>query len=59
MDYEINRTKSKSGKRVMFYPTINGKRLSKTNFARKYDAKNLVKSAVAKYGAEKLEGMFA
>lgn len=59
MEYTIVRTPSKSGKRTLFYPTINGKRLTRTNFARKYDARNLVKAAVAKYGVDKLQEMFA
>lgn len=52
--YEIHRTKSRSGRRFMYYPTVNGKRLSKTNFARKYDARGLLRRAVALYGEERL-----
>ena len=59
MNYEMNRVPSKSGKRAMFYPTINGKRITKTNYARKYDAKALVRAAIEKYGVEKLQEMSA
>jgi len=40
-------TLSKSGKRKMFYPTIEGKRLSNTNFARRWEAANFGKYAEA------------
>lgn len=46
MDYEINRKLNKTGKRVMFYPTINGQRINATLFARKYDARNLAVSYI-------------
>jgi hypothetical protein len=46
------------GSRTFFYPLINGKRLTRTNFARKYDARNLVKAALKDYGAEKLHEIF-
>ena len=46
MKYEINRTKSKSGKRTMFYPTIQGKRFSRTNFARKWEAERFIKGII-------------
>lgn len=55
MKYQMNRVHK--GSRTLFYPTINGKRLNRINYARKYDAKNLVKAAVEKYGAEKLQEM--
>jgi len=57
MEYTIHRIPSKSGKRVLFYATINGKRLTKTNWARKYDARNVVKRAIEIYGEEKLMEM--
>lgn len=53
----IERVKSKSGKRTMYVPFINGKRLSSTKFARKYDAKNLIKLFVRQYGEDKLDAM--
>lgn len=59
MEYYIHRTLNKTGKQVMFYPTVNGKRLNGTNYARKYDARNLVKLYVNHYGAEKVQEMFA
>ena len=54
---EIQRVKSKSGKRTMFVPLINGKRISSTKFARKYDAKALLDSFVKVYGHDKLNEM--
>lgn len=55
MEYTINRKLNKTGKRVMFYPTINGKRITSTNYARKYDARALVQRAIDKYGVDKLQ----
>lgn len=55
MTYQMNR-KTK-GTRVFFYPTINGKRLNRTNYARKYDAEALVRKYIAHYGVEKLTEM--
>tara|TARA_R100001244_G_scaffold124603_1_gene94462 strand:+ start:156 stop:311 length:156 start_codon:yes stop_codon:yes gene_type:complete len=46
MTYQITRTLSKSGKRTMFFPTINGKRITRTNFLRKWEAERLGKLAV-------------
>lgn len=46
MKYEINRTKSKSGKRTMFFATIEGKRFSSTNYARKWEAERFIKSII-------------
>ena len=43
MTYQINRTPSKSGNRTLFFPTINGKRITNTNFLRKWEAVNLAK----------------
>ena len=38
---------SKSGKRTVYFPTINGKRLTSTNYARKWEAERLLKAAAA------------
>lgn len=38
----------------MFYPTVNGKRLTSTNFARKYDAQGTLKNAIRIFGEAKL-----
>ena len=46
MNIEIVRTLSKSGKRVMFYATINGKRINNTNYARKWEAERLAKNYI-------------
>ena len=59
MEYTINRTASKSGKRTLYYATINGKRITKVNWTRKYDARAVVTRAVEKYGVEKLQEIFA
>lgn len=53
-NYEIHRKANKTGKRVVFYPTVNGKRLTGTNFARKYDARATLHNAINKYGEAKL-----
>ncbi len=55
MEYTIVRKLNKTGKRIVSYPTVNGKRLTNTNYARKYDARNLVQRAIDKYGVEKLQ----
>lgn len=55
MEYTINRKLNKTGKHYVYYPTINGKRLTKTNWVRKYDAKALVKRAIEKYGVDRLK----
>lgn len=59
MEYEINHKPSKSGRHPVYYATKNGKRFSKVNYVRKYDARALVKAAIEKYGAEELERIFA
>jgi hypothetical protein len=46
------------GTRTFYFPTKNGKRFTKTNFARKYDAKGLVKNLINQYGVEKLNEYF-
>ena len=58
-NYTIERKRKRKGTRTFFFPTKNGKRFTKTNFARKYDAERLVKDCVAKFGFEKLEKIFA
>jgi len=55
MEYTIVRKLNKTGKRFVYYPTINGKRLTSTNWARKYDARAVVKRAIDKYGVDKLQ----
>ena len=45
--YEIQTTKSKSGKRTMYFPTIEGKRLNRTNFVRRWEANDFGKYATA------------
>lgn len=43
MTIEINKTLSKSGKRTLWYPTVNGKRITSTNFGAKWEAVKLGK----------------
>lgn len=57
--YEIHRKLNKTGKRVVYYPTVNGKRITSTNFARKYDAKATLKNAIKVLGEEKLAELSA
>lgn len=54
--YEIK--KKTKGSRTFFYPEKNGKRFSKTLFARKYDAVGTVENWVKRFGVEKLNEMF-
>ena len=55
---EVHSTLNRTGKRTLFYPTINGKRINKTNYARKYDAKNLIKSVFKNHSIEKITEYF-
>lgn len=50
--------RKKKGSRTMFYPTINGKRVTNVNYARKYDAKGLVDKCLERYGRDKLLEIF-
>jgi len=56
MEFEMNR--KRKGSRVLFFATKNGKRFNNINYARKYDAKNIVKNYIEFYGVDKLEKMF-
>lgn len=58
MEYTITRKLNKTGKRFVYFPTINGKRLTRTNYARKYDARAVVRRAITLYGVDKLNDMF-
>lgn len=62
MEIVINRTKSRTGKRILFFGTINGKRIGKTNWAVKWEAKRELEHALEflykKYGKEETEKMF-
>ena len=52
LEYTINR--KVKGSKTFYFPTLNNKRFNSTNFARKYDAKNLVKELIKIYGIEKI-----
>lgn len=49
MTYAIETKPSKSGKRTVYFPTVNGKRISITNFGRKWEAQKLLKVAKAHF----------
>ena len=55
MKYTINRQPSKSGKRAMFFVTVNGKRISRTNYARKWEAVRLYENILKNIGEEKFQ----
>lgn len=57
MEYRINRKKSKSGKRNVFFPSINGKRISRTNYTAKWEAVNFLKHIIETYGEEKVNSI--
>lgn len=57
--YEINRKASKSGKRAVFFPTVNGVRISSTNFSAKWEAKKLLRNTIASFGDAKLADLTA
>lgn len=57
--FAINAKPSKSGKRTMYFATVNGKRVSRTNYARKWEAERLLTDLIAKYGKERLLEMAA
>lgn len=43
------------GTRVLFYCTINGVRISKTNYARKYDARAYLRHVMENLTSEKIQ----
>lgn len=43
MTIEIKRTLSESGRRTLWFPTADGKRITWTNYARKWEAVKLAK----------------
>jgi len=55
MEYEINRKANKTGKRAVYFATVNGKRIGRTNWARKYDAKAEMRSLIERMGEEKIK----
>ena len=52
LEYTINR--KVKGSKTFYFPTLNNKRFNSTNFARKYDAKNLVKELIKIHGIKKI-----
>jgi len=57
-NYKINTTKSKSGKRTLFFATINEKRISRTNFSKKWESEKDAKSFIEFHGSEKINKHF-
>ena len=49
MNCEIIKTTSRTGKRPMWYPTINGQRLTRTHYGRKWEAEALLRSIRQKF----------
>jgi hypothetical protein len=43
MTFELNKTLSKSGRRTMWFPTVEGKRITRTNFGAKWEAEKVGK----------------
>ena len=54
MTFQINTTKSKSGKRTLYFVSLNNKRLTKTNFSKKWEAEREFKNLLSHFGEEKL-----
>lgn len=54
MKYLVNRKQSETSKRILFYITINGKRISKVNFARKNECEADFRNMVRHYGQDAL-----
>ena len=50
--YTMNR--KRKGSRTLFFVTIDGIRLNKTNYARKYDAENYLTALIRHYGVDGL-----
>jgi len=46
MEVVINSKLSKSGKRTVYFPTVNGLRITATNFGRKWEAQKLAKAYI-------------
>ena len=46
MAYKINSKPSNSGKLTVYFPTIDGMRISRTNYGRKWEAENLAKAYI-------------
>lgn len=57
--FAINAQPSKSGKRTMYFATVNGKRVSRTNYARKWEAERLLTDLITQYGKDRLLEMAA
>lgn len=55
--YEIVRKLNKTKRRYVYYPTVNGTRITKTNWARKYDARGCLRRAIKLYGEQKLHDL--
>jgi hypothetical protein len=56
---KVHKVLSKSGNRVLFFGEINGKRISKTNWARKWEAVNQLNAVLKMDDKEKLNKFLA
>lgn len=54
MNYEVNTKPSKSGKASVYFITVKGKRLSKVNYRRKWEAEAEFKRLLKHFGEKKI-----
>lgn len=47
VQYKINKKLNKTGKRNVFFATINNKRISRTNFTRKWEAERQAETFIS------------
>ena len=59
LTFRVSRKYSKTGKTYKYVPTLNGHRLTKTNFGRHGDAVKLIKAVNAKFSDDELRAMIA
>jgi len=57
MKATIDTKLSRSGKRTMYFPTIEGLRISRTNFSRKWEATNEGKQYISFHGVDKIKNL--
>jgi hypothetical protein len=54
LTYTIDKVQKVGTQRIFFIPKINGKTVTRTMYARKYDAENLITAAINNLGIKKL-----
>ena len=57
LTFEIKKKLNKSGKKFVYYATINGKRITKYNHYRKWEAKSNLDHFVKHYGEQRIKEM--